>query len=105
MWACEDLHDNMLTRPQVFQEIYDATSAYTAKKDMPKIQLTDLSIGDLVLVECWLVRGRTDERVPGVWSTWVTAFQLRAVSILLPRPVDPAERVDSEADDVLDITL
>lgn len=69
---------------QVFREIYDARARYTAKPDMQTLPLADLSIGDLVLVECWFVRSRIN-RDSSAWDTWNAAFQLRSVSLLLSR--------------------
>lgn len=69
---------------------------------MQVLPLTDLSIGDLVLVECWFVRSRIN-RDSSAWVTWTTGFQLRSVSLLLSHTpsVDPSA-LDIDSDDKFD---
>lgn len=72
---------------KVFKEIFDATTSFQNKQDMSPLVVTDLSVGDLVLVECSLVRMRLDKSANGRWwTTWTTAFQLDAVSLLMSHP-------------------
>ncbi|EIW52158.1 uncharacterized protein TRAVEDRAFT_53586 [Trametes versicolor FP-101664 SS1] len=97
---CADRMDS--TNRKVFREIYDARARYTAKHEMQVLPLTDLSIGDLVLVECWFVRSRIN-RDSSAWVTWTTGFQLRSVSLLLSHTpsVDPSA-LDIDSDDKFD---
>lgn len=73
-----------------FGEIYDATVSYGSKNVMPKIGLSGLSIGDVVLAETYCVRMlRHDIRVSGAGDNWHSGFHLSSVSLLFrsPRPV------------------
>ncbi|KAH9852847.1 hypothetical protein C2E23DRAFT_729789, partial [Lenzites betulinus] len=80
---CADKHGHIDNR--IFRDVYDARETYTAKNLMPKLHPTDLTIGDVVLVECSLVRKRVDRAAPGQWSMWTTSFQLQALSVLMSR--------------------
>ena len=52
---------------------------------MPKLSLTDVAIGDLVLAECAVIRYKTDGSPPHVWKEWKVGFQLRVLSVLYKR--------------------
>ncbi|TFK80849.1 hypothetical protein K466DRAFT_604989 [Polyporus arcularius HHB13444] len=64
---------------RMFREVYDATKEYTSKCRMPRISLSDLVIGDVVLVETKMMR------IAGSagWASW---YELQSISRLLPRP-------------------
>lgn len=87
---------------QVFREIYDARTRYTAKPEMQPLSPTDLSIGDLVLVECWLVRSRIDRSSHAWTAGWTTAFQLRSLSLLLSRNPSDSHVPSIDIDDGFD---
>ncbi len=74
-----------------FKEIYDATGSYASKQVMPKIGLSNLSIGDVVLVESYCVR-MPRHGIPAYSvadENWHCGFRLASVSLLFraPRPV------------------
>ncbi|KAL1945771.1 hypothetical protein VTO73DRAFT_1773 [Trametes versicolor] len=90
---CADKTDSR--ERKVFKEIYDATTSFQNKRNMAPLVVTDLSVGDLVLVECSLVRIRLDKSAKGRWwTTWTTAFQLHALSLLMSGPARNAVASD-----------
>lgn len=70
---------------QGFREVFDATDGYTKKANMPRLSITDLMIGDLVLVECTAIRCKHDKKPPQQWDHWVAGFQFHAILILYRR--------------------
>ncbi len=52
---------------------------------MPRLSITDLMIGDLVLVECTAIRCKHDKKPPQQWDHWVAGFQFHAILILYRR--------------------
>lgn len=89
----------------MFKEIYDARTSFQNKRNMTPLVVTDLGVGDLVLVECSLVRIRTDKCTHGRWwTTWTTAFQLHALSLLMSRaslPTVTSDRVPCTFTEIL----
>ncbi|KAI0355686.1 hypothetical protein OH77DRAFT_1436777 [Trametes cingulata] len=67
---------------QILNEVYDATHRYTAKSAMPKLSVTALRPGDVILAECWFVR----KQILGGWTTF---FQIRSLAQLLASPAVP----------------
>ncbi len=70
------------TLNQGFRDIFDATNGYTTKAAMPRLPLTDLMIGDLVLAECTAIRYKVDNAPAHQWDSWQVGFQLHALSLL-----------------------
>ncbi|TFK86993.1 hypothetical protein K466DRAFT_565641 [Polyporus arcularius HHB13444] len=66
-----------------FRDVFDATMCYTKKASMDRIPITDLMVGDLVLVECAAIRYKADDS-PG-WTLWQVGFQMHAISVLCRR--------------------
>ncbi|EIW51391.1 uncharacterized protein TRAVEDRAFT_25098 [Trametes versicolor FP-101664 SS1] len=70
-----------------FDSAYDATASYTSKERMDRLPVSDFVVGDIVLVECKLIRNGGVEGYPSdataVPASW---FSLEAMSRLHCRP-------------------
>ncbi|KAI9059163.1 hypothetical protein FKP32DRAFT_1580476 [Trametes sanguinea] len=88
VFECVNMSTNAPT-PTRLPTFYDATSSFQNKRHMPLLSPTQLSIGDVVLVECFCVRWkRTRLHRSPTWTSWYTGFQLDDVSLLF-RATDP----------------
>ncbi|TFK88568.1 hypothetical protein K466DRAFT_448646, partial [Polyporus arcularius HHB13444] len=63
----------------VFERIYDATESFKAKADMSVVHPARLHVGDVVLMECFVVRAQTT-------SSWTLSFHPYAISLLARAP-------------------
>ncbi|TFK91364.1 hypothetical protein K466DRAFT_596200 [Polyporus arcularius HHB13444] len=68
---------------EVFRNIYDATTTYTARDCMTTVHPSDLKLGDIVLVEAVVVRTE-------VADSWSVAFHTDAIARLVENPHGPA---------------
>ncbi len=67
---------------------------------MSRLSIGDLVVGDIVLVEGFVLRQRLDNtRRSGEWDCWTTEFRMRSVSRLFTRvrPIEHVWMVDRNA--------
>lgn len=72
------------------------------RADLPRKMHYDLGLGDVLLVEAFLIRYKIgDTRKDWDKADWNTSFELRSISIIAELPLQPTTSIASIHDDEL----
>ncbi|KAH9855411.1 hypothetical protein C2E23DRAFT_882797 [Lenzites betulinus] len=79
----------------MFTGVYDATHAFRSKELMPRMGLSSIIRGDIVLAECYCIRSPelVGQGVPGGPFTWRVWFEIGSISLLAMAPRMPMSYV------------
>ena len=100
----------MYTQAVYFDQVWDATGGLKPRRNLPKTDISRLSEGDIVQLECQVQRYVPGEKAPMEWEHWrvglrlLTATRLVAATPQFTReiPSDVEDNVDEEDDSLYD---
>ena len=82
--------------------MWDATDGMKPRRNLPKVDISQLTEGDLVQLECQVQRYVPGERVPVEWVTWRAGLRLLTVTRLFAATSKFPREVPSDVEDNLE---